>query len=156
MAADSLQITARTASRGAGRPFNKGRSGNPKGRPKGLKNRKTLIAELLLDGEAENLARKAVELALGGSEAALRLCLDRLIAPRREPRAPFALPPIRGAQDIVRAMRAITGAVADGTLSPGEAFALAQTVDTFLRAIDASLVERRLQRLEERADAASA
>jgi hypothetical protein len=154
MAADSLQITAVTASsRGSGRPFAKGRSGNPKGRPKGLKNRKTLLAELLLEGEAERLARKAVDLALAGNEAALRLCLDRLIAPRREPRAPFALPPIAGADDIVAAMQAITSAVADGRLTPGEAYALSQTVDTFLRAIDARDVERRLRRLELSADA---
>jgi len=149
MSVDSLQITEKTERR-AGRPrkFRKGRSGNPKGRPMGCKNRKTLIAELLLDGEAEKLTRKAIDLALGGSESALRLCLDRLIAPRREPRVPFALPPIAGPEDIIKAMAAITGAVADGQLSPGEAYALSQTVDTFLRAIDARDFERRLTRLE--------
>jgi Family of unknown function (DUF5681) len=124
MAADSLQITAKTASRGPGRPFVKGQSGNPAGRPKGLKNRKTLVAELFLEGEADKLARKAVELALDGNEAALRLCLDRLIAPRRERSVRFALPPLERADDIAAAMIAVTEAVADGTLSPGEAFAL--------------------------------
>ncbi len=153
MAADSLQITAGTAGGRRGRPFRKGRSGNPKGRPKGCRNRKTLLAELLLDGEAERLTRKAIELALAGSEPALRMCLDRLIAPRREPRVPFALPLIEGPADVVAAMAAITGAVAQGRLGPGEAYALSQTVDTFLRAIDARDFERRLQRLEA-ADAA--
>ena len=154
MSVDSLQITEKTELRGGGpRKFRKGKSGNPQGRPKGSKNRKTLMAELLLEGESEALARKAIELALGGSESALRLCLDRLIAPRREPRVAFALPPIEGSEDIVSAMAAVTGAVADGTLSPGEAYALAQTVDTFLRAIDARDFERRLKQLEA-ADAA--
>ena len=130
LAADSLQKAATAASgRGPGRPFRKGRSGNPAGRKPGSRNRKTLIAELLLEGESEALARKAVELALGGNPAALRLCLDRLIAPRREPRVPFALPPIAGPADIAAAMAAVTAAVADGTLSPGEAYALSQTVD---------------------------
>jgi hypothetical protein len=149
MAADSLQITAKTASRGSGRPFAKGRSGNPAGRRKGSRNRKTLIAELLLEGEADKLTRKAVELALGGSESALRLCLDRLIAPRRERTVRFELPPMQSAGDIAGAMIAVTEAVADGTLSPGEACALSQTVDTFLRAIDARDFEVRLKRLEE-------
>jgi len=63
-----------------GRPFEKGRSGNPAGRPRGCRNRSTEAARLLLQGEAEALARKAVELALGGDPVALRLCLDRLIA----------------------------------------------------------------------------
>jgi hypothetical protein len=38
---------------------------------------------LLLDGEAEALTRKAVELALDGDASALRLCLDRVVGPRR-------------------------------------------------------------------------
>jgi hypothetical protein len=62
--------------------FPKGVSGNPTGRPKGTRNRATRLAESLLDGEARALARKAVELALGGDVTALKLCLERLI-PRR-------------------------------------------------------------------------
>jgi hypothetical protein len=107
----------------------------------------------LLEGEADRLARKAVDLALGGSEAALRLCLDRLIAPRRERSVRFQLPPLDDAGDIAAAMIAVTEAVADGTLTPGEASALSQTIDTFLRAIDARDFEARLKRLEA-ADAA--
>ena len=66
-----------------GRPFEKGRSGNPAGRRRGSRNRSTQAAQLLLEGEAEALTRKAVELALGGDPAALRLCLDRVIPPHR-------------------------------------------------------------------------
>ena len=36
-----------------GRPFEKGRSGNPAGRPRGSRNRSTLAAQMLLQGEAE-------------------------------------------------------------------------------------------------------
>jgi hypothetical protein len=36
-----------------GRPFEKGRSGNPAGRPRGCRSRSTLAAQLLLQGEAE-------------------------------------------------------------------------------------------------------
>ena len=72
-----------------GRPFEKGRSGNPAGRPRGNRNRSTLAAQLLLQGEAEALTRKAVELAPSGDPTALRLCLDRLIAPHRERLVPL-------------------------------------------------------------------
>jgi hypothetical protein len=80
MAANVLQEQPR---KGPGRPFAKGRSGNPAGRSVGSRNRATLIAEAMLDDEAAALVRKAVELALGGDGPALRLCLDRIVAPRR-------------------------------------------------------------------------
>ncbi len=49
-----------------GRPFEKGRSGNPLGRRVGCRNKTTIAAAALLAGEAEALTRKAVELALVG------------------------------------------------------------------------------------------
>src|SRR5260370_26233006 len=89
-----LQKTAKTARRGRGRPFPKGESGNPTGRPRGSSNRATRAAELLLDGEATALSRKAVELALAGDAAALRLWLDRTRAPPPERAVKLALPPL--------------------------------------------------------------
>ncbi len=61
----------------------------------------------------------------------------------------FALPPIDSAADIARAMGAVAAA---GALTPGEAGAAARLVDTFVRPIETSDFDRRLQLLE--ADAA--
>jgi hypothetical protein len=55
--------------------FQKGRSGNPDGRPKGSRNKTTVIAQALLEGEAEALVRKVVQLALEGDLTCLRICL---------------------------------------------------------------------------------
>src|SRR5579872_4703899 len=79
--------------------FVKGHSGNPCGRPPGIRNYATMAAEAMLDGEAEALTRKALDLALEGDTAALRLCLDRIVAPRRERAVSFAMPAIRDAAD---------------------------------------------------------
>ena len=46
--------------------FKPGRSGNPNGRPQGSRNRSALVAEQLLDEEAEKLIRKLVEVASEG------------------------------------------------------------------------------------------
>jgi len=62
-----------------GRPFQPGQSGNPDGRPKGARNAATVAAEVLLDGEAEAITRKCVELAKEGDTVALRLCLERIL-----------------------------------------------------------------------------
>jgi hypothetical protein len=61
--------------------WEKGQSGNPRGKPRGARNRATLLAEALLDGEAEALTRKAIEKALEGDGMALRLCLERVLPP---------------------------------------------------------------------------
>ena len=150
----SLQKTAKAAKRPRGRPFPKGQSGNPAGRPRGSTNRATRAAELLLDGEAAALSRKAVEMALAGDAAALRLCLDRTVAPRRERSVELPLPAINSAADILGAIKAVAGAVGRGAITPGEGFALSQMIESFLRAIDASDFENRLRQLEE-AQAAS-
>jgi len=64
--------------------FTKGRSGNPSGRPKGALNNTTKAAMELLDGEAEAITRKAIELALAGELPALKLVLERIIPVKKE------------------------------------------------------------------------
>ena len=132
-----------------GRPFVKGQSGNPAGRRPGSRNRATLIAEILLQGQSEALMQKAVERALEGSDLALKLCLDRILAPRRERTVQFALPPIESPADLAAALGAVTAAVADGALTPGEACDLSQVAATFIKAIETADFERRLQAIEQ-------
>jgi len=103
----------------------KGASGNPVGRPPGIMNQATRDAAVLLSGEAGTLTRKAIELALAGDIAALRLCIDRIIAPQREQPIAFAMPPIGkagelgGAGDLAAAMNAVTAGAATGAMTPG-------------------------------------
>ena len=59
-------FTPKPPGRVRGRPFEKGRSGNPLGRRVGFRNKTTIAAAALLAGEAEALTRKAAELALVG------------------------------------------------------------------------------------------
>jgi len=135
----------------SGRPFKKGHSGNPRGRLLGSRNKASIAAEALLDGEADRLTRRAVELADSGDPTALKLCLERIVAPRRERAVRFYLPPIDSAADIARAMGAVAAAVAKGELTPGEAEAFARVVATFMRSIETSDFDRRLQALEDHA-----
>ena len=130
-----------------GRPFEKGNPGGP-GRPNGARNKVTLAIEALLDGEAEGLTRKAIELALAGDITALRLCLDRLCPPRRDRHVSFEMPPIGTAADAGKALSALLRAVADGELTPSEAAELGKLVESYIRALEASEFEARLARLE--------
>jgi Family of unknown function (DUF5681) len=47
-------------------PFEPGKSGNPAGKLRGTRNKTTLAVEALLDGEAETITRKAIQLAKDG------------------------------------------------------------------------------------------
>ena len=138
-----------TASKQRGRPFPKGRSGNPRGRPPGARNAATVVAEQLLDGEAEALTRKVIEAAKGGDMVALRLCLDRILPPRRERPVRFKLPELGSAADAGKAMAAITGAVACGELTPAEAGELSRLIENYANIIGIIEIERRLRALEE-------
>jgi hypothetical protein len=129
-----------------GRPFE---SGNP-GRPKGARNRATLAAEALLDGESEELTRKAIELAKAGDTTALRLCLERLIPARRDKPVNFDLPPIETADDTAKAMGAILAAVAGGEISPSEGTEVARLLEGFVKTLETAEFERRLAALERR------
>jgi len=120
------------------------------GRPMGARNRATVAIEALLEGEAEKLTRKAITLALKGNVACLRLCLDRIAPPRRDRAVQFAIPALKSADDASKAMAAITTAVASGELTPNEAAELSRVVDGYVKALEATEIERRIQTLEER------
>jgi hypothetical protein len=132
-----------------GRPFE---TGNP-GRPKGSRHKTTLAAEALLDGEAGVLTRKAIELAKKGDIAALRLCLDRIIAPRKDRPVAFELPKIEKIGDAAKSMAAILNAVASGKVSPSEGGEISRIVDSFAKSLEMVELERRISALEQHAKA---
>src|SRR3954454_10666599 len=117
----SVDAEKNTGKRGGAPPFQKGQSGNPRGRPPGARNRATQAVQAMLDGEAETITRKAVELAKAGDTVALRLCLDRLAPVRKDRPVMFALPAIETTADLPKASAALLEAVASGELTPSEA-----------------------------------
>ena len=116
------------ATKQRGRPFTKGQSGNPAGKPKGVRNRSTLAAEALLDGEAEQLTRKVIELALAGDTIALKLCLERILPPRKDRTVMFSLPGLKNA-DRASSITAILQAVSQGRITPSEAEMVVKLLD---------------------------
>jgi hypothetical protein len=130
------------------KPWKPGQSGNPTGKAKGTRNRTTLAMEALLDGEAEEITRKAIGLAKDGDPTALRMVLDRLIPPRRDRPVNFSLPKLVTAADAVKATSAILEAVSCGELTPSEAGELSKLVDSFRSALTTAELEERLAKLE--------
>jgi hypothetical protein len=78
--------------------FQPGQSGNPAGRPKGSRSKAMQALDAIFDGEAEAITNKVIELAKDGDTQALRMCLDRLVPPRRDRPVTFELPQSRRRQ----------------------------------------------------------
>ena len=121
--------------------------GNP-GKPKGARHRATQAALALMDGEAEGLTRKAVELALAGDVAALRMCLDRVAPVRKDAPVTFALPAMTCARDAAQAAGAVVGAVSEGELTPAEGAHVMALVEAYRRTFETTELEARLTALE--------
>jgi hypothetical protein len=129
-----------------GRPF---APGNP-GRPAGIRNKAATMLEAMFDGEAEEIGRKAVELAKRGRLDAIRLVLDRACPPRKgRSGGDVTLPAMETAADAVAAMGTIATAVATGALTLPEARDLSEIVETFRRAHETADIARRVAVLEQ-------
>src|ERR1700683_2499409 len=120
-----------------GRPFPKGNSG----RPRGSRNRTTVVAASLLDGETESLVRKAIELALAGDAQLLKFLLSRALP--RERTIQLDLPRIETAEDAVTALTRILLAITQGEITPSEGAAMVAVVNSYTRALDISQLVRR-------------
>lgn len=142
-----------TAPENAGRKqdgrFARGVSGNARGKGKGVRNKVTLAVEALLEGEAEALTRKAVELALAGDLAALRMCLDRIAPVRRDRAVIFKMPAITAVSDHPSALTTIIRAVGEGELSPVEAQAISAVLAEHRKAVETVDIEARLAAIEQ-------
>jgi Family of unknown function (DUF5681) len=130
--------------------FEKGQSGNPAGRPPGARNKATLLAEAMFEGEAEAIVRMAIGKAKEGDMTAIRLCLDRVIPRQRDRATAFDLPPIDSAADALAALTTIVAGVRAGDLTAAEGSELSKLVDHYLRALEAKDFEARLHMLENR------
>src|SRR5262249_10447440 len=131
-------------------PFEKGER-NPAGRPRGSRNRATLLMEGLLADDAEAIGRKAIAMAKQGDMAAIRPVNDHPRPGEKGETVALAWPRLNRPADSVAAAAEIVAAVAAGELTPSEAADLAKVVDVYVRAIATQAFDERLTKLEQTA-----
>jgi hypothetical protein len=144
--------SAKTGSKQVGGRFEKGVSGNPRGRPMGSRNSATLACEALLEGQAEALTQKAVDMALAGDTVALKICIDRIFPPRKDRPVTFPLPPINTARDAADVMSSVMTAVAAGQLTPADASELSKVVACTVKSFEAAEFTDSLARMDQLTD----
>jgi hypothetical protein len=129
--------------------WQKGQSGNPAGRPKGARNRTSAIAEKMLEAETEKLMRRAIDGALGDDKVALKLCLQRVLAPARHRPIELDLPDGDAPADHARRLAETRRALAQGAIAPEEAARVAELIEAEVRIMEAVEMEARLRRVEQ-------
>ena len=87
-------------------------------------------------------------MALDGDTVAMRLCLERLVPPRKDRPLMFELPPIASPQDHPAVLMAVITAMAGGELTPTEATAFAAVMEQHRRAVETGDLAARIDALE--------
>jgi Family of unknown function (DUF5681) len=146
--------------------FQRGQSGNPKGRPKGAFNKATMAARAILEENSTRLMAKAVELALSGSFGPLKLCLERLVPRDR----PIQMPNPAAQNDkgqnnkaqndrgsfapteILAGHTSLLASVTAGDITPQEARAISALLEARRRSWEVSALSDQLDRIEDRHD----
>ncbi len=140
---------AKTAKQQRGRPFAKGESGNPGGRPAGSRHKVSLLVEGMIEARAADIADGALRSAIeGGDPVLLRALLDRLAPPRKERPIAVDLPPLARTTDAPVVAAALLEKAASGELTTGEAQGLAGLLEAFRRQTELASFEERLAALE--------
>ena len=124
-------------------------SGNP-GKPKGARHKVTRAVSELMDGQADAITQKAVDMALEGDTTALRLCLERIAPARKDAPVQFDLPPINDASEAAQAAQAVLQAVSEGNVTPLEGAAVMGLVESYRRTLELTEFEQRLKEVEGR------
>ena len=131
--------------------FQPGQSGNPSGRPQGSRNKATLIAEQLIDGQAEELVKMCITMAKNGDTTAMKIMMDRLIPPRRERSIQLALPDVKTPKDVLNVIGTVIKSIGDGKLDADQAKTLAGILEVQRKSIETVEIEQRITALEKAA-----
>lgn len=128
--------------------WKKGESGNPTGKPAGVRNKATVMVQSIMERGAKEITEAVVGLAKEGDLSAARLVLERLLPPAKERPISLALPITDTAGGIAEAQQAILQAVAAGDLLLGEGTALSSIVEARRKAVETLQLEQRITALE--------
>jgi hypothetical protein len=130
-----------------GRPFQPGNQ-QGRGRPRGSRNKTTVLAQQLLQSHCEPIVRKALVMALNGDQAAMRLVMERLVPVQREAPIKIGRLPSGTAIEVSKSVQTVIDRAASGRITLGEAERLGALLEVRRRTIQTEELESRLGALE--------
>ncbi len=134
--------------KGSGK-FPPGTSGNLLGRPKGSRNKTTLVAQALFDGDVEKIYQVVRKLAIEEEYwPALKASLDRILPPAKSTPLAFQMPPLETLDDLVVGHLEVIDALSRGDITPEDARALENLLDGTRRILASADLADRVAALE--------
>ena len=124
--------------------FKKGQSGNPKGRPRGIPDKRTIYRETL-HKNAGKIIEAVIEKALEGDITAMRICVDRIIPTLK---AGDSSVNVNLSGNLADQGQQVLSSLADGSLSPGEAVTVMNTLQAQAKLVESDELIERIERLE--------
>lgn len=125
--------------------FKKGQSGNPAGRPRGALGRATKW-RLALEPHGDELFKVAVEHALSGDMAALKLCLERLSPPVKATSTPVEF--VLHGSTLSEKAESVLQAIASGVIDVDSGRKLIGAISDLGKIIEVDSILERLEALE--------
>ena len=114
-----------------GRPWAKGQSGNPAGRPRRI-HPPAAVAEYVIGRKTIPLAKKVRDLALAGDKTMLKLWYQQLALYRRAAPDWPGLPLVEDRAELRALREAVAAAAAKGAITAAQADALVRIVNTVM------------------------
>ena len=124
--------------------FTKGVSGNPAGRPKGIKDKRHRYAESI-DAMIPQVLESVYQKALAGDMTAAKMLLDRTLPNKRPEQERVE---IEHSGNIASDAQNVLRSVLDGEVSPGVGASLLSAMTSVLKAIEVEELAKRIEALE--------
>jgi len=124
-----------------------GQSGNPSGRPRGSKNRSTVLMESF-EADLPALLAVSKEKALQGDMTAMRILLDRIVPVRRQVLPPLDLPELPQQATLTEQAQFVISAVFGGDIAPDIGSQLITAIGATAKVAELDDIVRRIARLE--------
>jgi hypothetical protein len=131
-----------------GRPF---KSGNKlgRGRPRGSRNKKTVLIEELLAENSHSLLSKALKLAQQGNVPMLRLLLDRVLPRPKEAAVKIGPLPMGTPEELLQAQAKVMQELGLGQLTLNEAEQIFSLIESGRRLLETHNLEDRVRAIEQ-------
>lgn len=127
--------------------FKPGQSGNPNGRPKGSKDKRTAYREFF-EKESEELIKIVIAKAKEGDITCLKMCIDRIASPLRSTDQTISLGEFTGT--LSQRGEKVIQAMSEGLVTPTDASSMLTTLAAQARIIEIDDLDKRISVLEKR------